>query len=37
MKLIAIVLILIISISCSTSKKAECDAYSKIEKTKNPS
>lgn len=37
MKLITIVLILTISISCSTSKKAECDAYGKIEKTDNPS
>lgn len=37
MKIITIILILLISASCATSKKGDCDAYGKIEKTNNPS
>lgn len=38
MKIISIILILLISASCASSKKGgECDAYGKIEKTENPS
>jgi hypothetical protein len=38
MKIVSIILILLISVSCASSKKGgNCDAYSKIEKTKNPS
>lgn len=38
MKIIAIIIILLISVSCASSKKGvDCDAYGKIEKTDNPS
>jgi hypothetical protein len=38
MKIISIILILLISVACASSKKGgDCDAYGTIEKTENPS
>lgn len=37
MKILAIIIIVLFSASCATSKKGGCDAYGKIEKTENPS
>jgi hypothetical protein len=37
MKIIAIIIILLISVACASSKGGNCDAYGKIEKTENPS
>ena len=37
MKTVIIIIILLISVSCASSKNGECDAYGKIEKTDNPS
>lgn len=37
MKKFVILLILLVVSACASSKKANCDAYSKVEKTNNPS
>jgi hypothetical protein len=37
MKTIALIIIILISVSCASSKQGECDAYGKVEKTENPS
>ena len=37
MKTLIVIIIILISVSCASSKQGGCDAYSKVEKTENPS